>query len=57
MTSALSLRWRAGYATGGIATGAFSTVPGLLLLPYLTDSLGTGSLLAGLIISCPRPGT
>jgi Na+/melibiose symporter-like transporter len=57
VTSALSLRWRAGYATGGIATGAFSTVPGLLLLPYLTDSLGIGSLLAGLIISCPRPGT
>jgi len=54
VTTALSLRWRAGYASGGIATGAFGTVPGLLLLPYLTDSLGIGSLLAGMIIFLPK---
>ncbi|HEY0700074.1 MAG TPA: hypothetical protein VGD43_19970, partial [Micromonospora sp.] len=27
---------RIGYAFGALATGAFNTVPGLLLLPYLT---------------------
>lgn len=29
-------------------------MPGLLLLPYLTDSLGIGSLLAGMIIFLPK---
>jgi Na+/melibiose symporter-like transporter len=45
---------RVGYASGGIATGAFGTVPGLLLLPYLTDSLGISALLAGLIVFLPK---
>ena len=34
---------RAGYALGSLATGAFGTVPGLLLLPYLTDTLGVAA--------------
>lgn len=56
MTTAtvLSPRLRVGYAAGGIATGAFGTVPGLLLLPYLTDSLGISALLAGLIVFLPK---
>ena len=54
MTTTLSARLRAGYASGGIATGAFGTVPGLLLLPYLTDSLGIGSLIAGMIVFLPK---
>ena len=29
---------RCGYGTGSVATGAFGTVPGLMLLPYLTDT-------------------
>ena len=33
-----SVRW--GYGSGSVATGAFGTVPGLMLLPYLTDTLG-----------------
>ena len=37
-----------GYGSGSVATGAFGTVPGLMLLPYLTDSLGIAALLAGL---------
>ncbi len=53
-TTALSARLRVGYASGGIATGAFGTVPGLLLLPYLTDSLGISALLAGLIVFLPK---
>ena len=54
MASGLSARLRVGYALGGIATGSFGTVPGLLLLPYLTDSLGIGSALAGLIVFLPK---
>jgi glycoside/pentoside/hexuronide:cation symporter, GPH family len=52
--TALSPRLRLGYASGGIATGAFGTVPGLLLLPYLTDSLGISALAAGLIVFLPK---
>ena len=52
--TALSPRLRVGYASGGIATGAFGTVPGLLLLPYLTDSLGISALVAGLIVFLPK---
>jgi len=31
-----SVRLRIGYACGALVTGAFTTLPGLLLLPYLT---------------------
>ena len=31
---------RIGYALGSFGTGGFGTVPGLLLLYYLTDNLG-----------------
>jgi glycoside/pentoside/hexuronide:cation symporter, GPH family len=54
VTSGLSARLRVGYALGGIATGSFGTVPGLLLLPYLTDSLGIGPALAGVIVFLPK---
>jgi glycoside/pentoside/hexuronide:cation symporter, GPH family len=50
----LPVRVRAGYATGSVATGAFGTVPGLLLLPYLTDTVGVTALLAGLIVLAPK---
>ncbi len=39
---------RIGYGSGSVATGAFGTVPGLMLLPFLTDSLGIAALWAGL---------
>ncbi len=45
---------RFGYATGSVATGAFGTVPGLMLLPFLTDSLGIAALWAGLIVFLPK---
>ncbi len=45
---------RFGYGSGSVATGAFGTVPGLMLLPYLTDSLGIASLVAGLIVFLPK---
>ncbi len=50
----LSTRLRAGYASGGMATGAFGTVPGLLLLPYLTDSLGISATVAAAIVFAPK---
>lgn len=54
MATTLSGRLRAGYALGGVATGSFGTVPGLLLLPYLTDTLGVGALAAGLVVFLPK---
>ena len=45
---------RRGYALGGVATGSFGTVPGLLLLPYLTDRLGVAAGLAGLVVFLPK---
>ncbi len=45
---------RVGYAAGSLATGAFSTVPGLLLLPYLTDTIGIGAALAGALVLLPK---
>lgn len=54
MGTGLSRRLRVGYALGGVATGSFGTVPGLLLLPYLTDRLGVGALLAGLVVVLPK---
>jgi Na+/melibiose symporter-like transporter len=45
---------RVGYSLGSLATGAFGTVPGLLLLPYLTDSLGVAAFAAGLLVLVPK---
>jgi Na+/melibiose symporter-like transporter len=45
---------RAGYATGSLVTGAFGTVPGLLLLPYLTGTLAVPAALAGLLVLLPK---
>lgn len=47
-------RVRAGYGLGSVATGSFGAVPDLLLLPYLTDRLGVGAALAGLIVLAPK---
>jgi Na+/melibiose symporter-like transporter len=54
MTNRLPGRVRAGYAAGSLATGAFSTVPGLLLLPYLTDTVGVAAALAGVLVLLPK---
>jgi Na+/melibiose symporter-like transporter len=45
---------RVGYGSGSVATGAFGTVPGLMLLPYLTDSLGIAAAAAGVIVFLPK---
>ncbi|MER6980724.1 MFS transporter [Streptomyces carpinensis] len=38
----------------GLVTGTFTTLPGLLLLPYLTDTLGVGAASAGAIVFLPK---
>jgi glycoside/pentoside/hexuronide:cation symporter, GPH family len=45
---------RVGYSLGSLATGAFGTVPGLLLLPYLTDTLGVAAGVAGFLVLLPK---
>ena len=50
----LARRVLAGYALGSLVTGAFGTVPGLLLLPYLTDTLGVAAGVAGLLVLLPK---
>lgn len=45
---------RIGYGAGSVATGAFGTVPGLMLLPYLTDTLGIAAIAAGFIVFAPK---
>jgi Na+/melibiose symporter-like transporter len=51
---ALPAAVRRGYGLGSVATGAFGTVPGLLLLPYLTDRIGITAALAGVIVFAPK---
>jgi GPH family glycoside/pentoside/hexuronide:cation symporter len=53
-THSLPRSVRVGYGSGSVATGAFGTVPGLMLLPYLTDSLGIAAILAGFIVFLPK---
>lgn len=53
-TTTLTRSTRVGYALGSLATGAFGTVPGLLLLPYLTDALGIAAGFAGLVVLLPK---
>jgi GPH family glycoside/pentoside/hexuronide:cation symporter len=43
-----------GYALGSVGTGIYNTVPGLLLLYYMTDTLGISAWLAGLAIFVPK---
>ncbi|QYN36997.1 MFS transporter [Pseudonocardia sp. DSM 110487] len=56
-TSRLGAAASAGYASGSLVTGAFSTVPGLLMLPYLTDTLGVAAGLAGALAFVPKAWT
>lgn len=50
----LSRREHVGYALGSLGTGGFGTVPGLLLLYYLTDTLAVPAALAGVVVLAPK---
>ncbi len=51
---ALDRRTVAGYALGSVATGTFGTVPGLVLLFFLTDTLAVPAALAGVAVFVPK---
>ena len=42
------------YGVGSVGTGIFSTVPGLLLLYYMTDTLAVPAGVAGLVVTLPK---
>lgn len=42
------------YAVGSIGTGGFSTLPGLVLVYYLTDALAVTALVAGIIVTIAK---
>jgi GPH family glycoside/pentoside/hexuronide:cation symporter len=52
--STLPRRTVAGYALGSLATGAFGTVPGLVLLYFLTDTLGVAAAVAAVVVLVPK---
>jgi Na+/melibiose symporter-like transporter len=53
-TAALQRRTVLGYAIGSLGTGGFATLPGLVLLYYMTDTLGVAPLLAGLAVTLAK---
>ncbi|MGO4536172.1 MFS transporter [Leifsonia sp. 2MCAF36] len=42
------------YAVGSLGTGGFSTLPGLVLVYYLTDSLGVAAIAAGAVVTVAK---
>jgi Na+/melibiose symporter-like transporter len=54
VTTALPRRTVVSYASGSLATGTFGTVPGLVLLIFLTDTLAVPAALAGLAVFVPK---
>lgn len=51
---ALSRRTISQYAIGSLGTGGFGTLPGLVLIYYLTDTLGVAALLAGVLVTAAK---
>lgn len=54
MSAPLPRRVRLSYGTGAVGTGVFTTVPGLLLLYYLTDVVGVAAGVASLVLLLPK---
>lgn len=44
----------AGYAIGSFGTGGFATLPGLVLIYYMTDTLGIAAIAAGLLVTAAK---
>ena len=42
------------YAVGSIGTGGFATLPGLVLVYFLTDTLGVAAIAAGLLVTVAK---
>lgn len=54
VTASLPRSVRVGYGLGSFCSGTFGTIPGLLLLYYMTNSLGVPAGLAGLAVFLPK---
>ncbi|QDZ16730.1 MFS transporter [Humibacter ginsenosidimutans] len=54
MPTALSRPTVVRYAIGSLGTGGFSTLPGLVLVFYLTDTLGVAALAAGILVTAAK---
>ncbi|MCC6855240.1 MAG: MFS transporter [Microbacteriaceae bacterium] len=52
--SGLTRKTIATYAIGSLGTGGFATLPGLVLVFYLTDTLGIAALAAGLLVTVAK---
>lgn len=50
----LSKKTTVRYALGSLGTGGFATLPGLVLIYYLTDTLGIAALAAGAIVGLAK---
>ena len=50
----LSAKTIATYAIGSVGTGGFGTLPGLVLVFYLTDTLGVAALAAGILVTVAK---
>jgi glycoside/pentoside/hexuronide:cation symporter, GPH family len=53
-TRALPRKTIALYAVGSLGTGGFATLPGLVLIYFLTDTLGVAPLLAGVLVTVAK---
>ncbi len=53
-TTRLPKRTIATYAVGSLGTGGFATLPGLVLVYYLTDTLGVTALVAGILVTAAK---
>jgi Na+/melibiose symporter-like transporter len=54
MERALPRKTLATYAIGSLGTGGFATLPGLVLVFFLTDTLGVAALAAGLLVTLAK---
>ncbi len=50
----LTTRTVARYAIGSLGTGGFATLPGLVLIYYMTDTLGIAAITAGLLVTAAK---
>lgn len=50
----LPARTVAGYSIGSLGTGGFATLPGLVLIYYMTDTLGIAAITAGLLVTAAK---
>ncbi|MFF1634068.1 MFS transporter [Leifsonia sp. NPDC058248] len=50
----LTRRTIARYAIGSLGTGGFATLPGLVLVYYLTNTLGVAAIVAGVVVTVAK---